>query len=170
MFPLFFNFLLKDDFIDNNEQNECGQKRHETTTEEFLNDNLVELLNNHDNEDVMSFYNDHLEDSKLYDTSAEKSVNMLKKVLDTKTLLLSSTPLRPEIQNCKEKLNSVESKYSVDKATLDSSQLSKNDKKLSLKNSKSNHWIELFAELDPLANLEAFDLKISGNNKNSQQT
>lgn len=170
MFCRFLNFLLKDDFIDNSEQNECSRNRNETTNEEFLKENLVELLNNHDNEDVMSFYNDHLDESKLYDASAEKSVNMLKKVLDTKTLLLSSTPLRPEIQNCKEKLNSVESIYSVDKDTLDSSQLSKNDKKLPLKNSKSNHWIELFAELDPLANLEAFDLKISGNNKNSQQT
>ncbi|XP_073840770.1 uncharacterized protein [Musca autumnalis] len=35
---------------------------------------------------------------------------------------------------------------------------------------KQKSWIELFADLDPLANLEAFDLKINGNLKSSQQT
>ncbi|XP_039966289.1 islet cell autoantigen 1 [Bactrocera tryoni] len=37
------------------------------------------------------------------------------------------------------------------------------------KTAKSSNWMDLFAELDPLANPEAFDLKLSGGRLNSQQ-
>ncbi|XP_075160304.1 islet cell autoantigen 1-like protein [Haematobia irritans] len=40
----------------------------------------------------------------------------------------------------------------------------------STKNFSANPWIELFSELDPLANLEAFDLKLNGNGTSSEQT
>ncbi|CAD7006086.1 islet cell autoantigen 1 [Ceratitis capitata] len=38
------------------------------------------------------------------------------------------------------------------------------------KTTKSTNWMDLFAELDPLANPEAFDLKLSGGRLNAQQT
>lgn len=47
---------------------------------------------------------------------------------------------------------------------------SKLDKSRSNKNSKQSSWIELFAELDPLGNLEAFDMQLSSGRKNFQQT
>ncbi|XP_054735957.1 islet cell autoantigen 1 [Anastrepha obliqua] len=37
------------------------------------------------------------------------------------------------------------------------------------KTTKSTNWMDLFAELDPLANPEAFDLKLSGGRVNAQQ-
>lgn len=37
------------------------------------------------------------------------------------------------------------------------------------KTTKSTNWMDLFAELDPLANPEAFDLKLSGGRLNAQQ-
>lgn len=37
------------------------------------------------------------------------------------------------------------------------------------KTAKSSNWMDLFAELDPLANPEAFDLKLSGGRLNAQQ-
>lgn len=163
LFISLFNFLSKDDFTD---KNECCRKGDEDISKEFLSDNLVE----HDSTDVMSLCNDPIAESRIYDADFDESVKMFQKDLDPKQLLSSCIPLTPQIENCNDKLHTVEPKRTADKSALDSSHIVKNEKKISLKNSKSNQWIELFVELDPLANLDAFDLKISGNNKNSQQT
>uniref|UniRef100_A0A1I8N3H6 AH domain-containing protein n=1 Tax=Musca domestica TaxID=7370 RepID=A0A1I8N3H6_MUSDO len=48
--------------------------------------------------------------------------------------------------------------------------ISVSDNLNSTKSAKQKTWIELFADLDPLCNLEVFDLKINGNLKSSQQT
>uniref|UniRef100_A0A1I8QCU2 Islet cell autoantigen Ica1 C-terminal domain-containing protein n=3 Tax=Stomoxys calcitrans TaxID=35570 RepID=A0A1I8QCU2_STOCA len=40
----------------------------------------------------------------------------------------------------------------------------------STKNSKQSRWMDLFSDLDPLANLDAFDLKLSGGCTSSQPT
>lgn len=37
-------------------------------------------------------------------------------------------------------------------------------------NNSSNPWLDLFADLDPLANPQAFDLKLSGGRRVAEQT
>lgn len=46
----------------------------------------------------------------------------------------------------------------------------KQSQQSSSSSSSSNPWLELFADLDPLANPQAFDLKLSGGRRVAEQT
>lgn len=136
---------------------------------ELSNGSLVELCNIHENDDIMELYtknnNDFIniiqENNSCDNGRGPESTNILNS---------TRSEVRPPVQIAKDRASTTAKENLPQSTPLN---LDKNDAKRKSKNkksSKSNPWIELFADLDPLANLEAFDLKLSGDRKNFQQT
>lgn len=105
--------------------------------------------------------NDREEESNKDRQMYGKSAEMLSKIL-----ISSDQTLLSPVQTSPVHLNDVKNKY-VEK---ENSHIASNDKKKTIKTTNKNPWMELFADLDPLANLDVFDLKLNENSKNFQQT
>lgn len=151
------SLFFAEDFVDISPSNEnVGKTGEENHFEELSNGSLVELCNIHENDDIMELYTKKDNDF-INIIEQQNSCDSGRAAESTNVLNLTHSEVLPlQIQKDSTAVNAKEN---------DAKRKSKN-KKIS----KSNPWIELFADLDPLVNLEAFDLKLSGDRKNFQQT
>lgn len=149
--------------MDNNDLNE-EKPINECSTEE----NLLQTCN--DEENIMDLYEN--DQSKLIeDTNAksnDKPADLYSKILNSNFLDFSKlTPMAP-INSFEAKITGSENNSLEKETKLETSDSVKKGNKS--KNVKPYAWEELFSDLDPLGNLEAFDLKLSAASKNFQHT
>lgn len=155
---------MQDDFVDNNDSIVCENNTKESSITELTDGNLVELSYNSEIENVIAYdrnLNDPDEKTDKFGQIHEKSADMLSKILVSSEQI----PLSP-LQTSPVHLKDIKNKC----LERENHHIATNEKKKTLKNSKANPWMELFADLDPLANLDVFDLKLNENCKNFQQT
>ncbi|KAM7358287.1 islet cell autoantigen 1-like protein [Cochliomyia hominivorax] len=137
--------FFAEDFVDNNESNDNDEKLKDSSIPELTSNLLLDLCN-----------------------KESESTDIFSKTLNAKLLSGDHIPLTPV---CSANSNLTATKIeSTGNFSLLSSKITANEKNKTNKNIKTCPWIELFAELDPLANLEIFDLKLNGNSKSFQQT
>lgn len=149
-----FFYLLQSDYADLNTEESIPKKldiQKGTNANEQNHTPLIELSNNDRLLDLCGIDNNF--SSQLCDDN---------KATDQKQINSLGQNARSSKISMAHKLK----KKQVDTKT----NISVSDNLNSTKSAKQKTWIELFADLDPLCNLEVFDLKINGNLKSSQQT
>ncbi|KAL9910023.1 islet cell autoantigen 1-like protein [Glossina fuscipes fuscipes] len=135
---------------DNSEISKGGSNSKESLRHRPDSESLIEMNENNQYE-ALNITNETEKNSLMPPTcrsESESSCFLLPNHPDTQTPNIGSQQLTPQLAV---PLNNA-----------------RNEAKKKIKS--NNPWIELFADLDPLLNLDAFDLKLSGNQENFQQT
>lgn len=155
----YFSFLLQSEFADTNDEGiQKATNIQEAVSDEIKNSPLIELCTTENIMDLCSIDENVTIDTVTHaynENSSCEQGNLLSKVLGNNSI---SSKISMAITTLKKPTDSITAANPH------------NGSAIPAKATKPNSWMELFSELDPLANLEAFDLKLSGGSKSSQQT
>ncbi|XP_037935953.1 islet cell autoantigen 1 [Teleopsis dalmanni] len=162
--------VLKD--LTQNEVEECNENRTDVATV--------------DKDQTLFFADDYIDERKTNkcddsNTTESPQTELIELSQQLESLLLPNDSLQTNLFDSSTFWPKAFSKQSSEHISLTSTSSTVTDthsnenRQTSLKKDenqkvKSNHWFDLFADLDPLANPEAFDLKLNCGRTNFQQT